>query len=689
MQTKINNEHYSRQAYIYIRQSTMNQVHIHHESQRLQYQLADRAKGLGWSTPVIIDEDLGRSGSGTLDRPGFSRLLVDVTENKVGAIFCVEASRLARNNREWHQLIEYCALVKTLIIDLDGIYDSCNTSDRVFLGMKGTMSEYELSIFRQRAQAAIMEKANRGEFYTNIPAGFIRTDNNSCDKDPNQRVQDSFNLIFNKFRELGSANQLVLYLRNEKIEIPCRKQKGDILWKLPSVSTIKKILKNPIYAGAYVYGRTQTVIKIVDGQPRKTREKGLSIDQWKVFIKDHHPSYISWDGYLSNQKRLSENINKRGNIMKGAPKKGPALLVSLLRCRRCSQKLNVRYSSSNPGVPRYSCKGKATTGKVENCISFYGTSLEQLVTEEVLRVVQPSAISAAEKAEKLFYQNQQQKETSILNSLKQAEYEADRYFEQYNLVDPKNRLVALNLETYWNSALQQVDRIKQQLEDIRAKYQPMSEKDRKELYKLADNLNEVWNHPDIDIRFKKRILQTVIHEISVDINEDSSLTAVIHWMGGVHTEHRIKRRKRKERYQNDQQKDIKTLIKDLANVIADQDIARIFNLLKIETTDKKSWNAFFVRAFREKYNIPVFDPLDDKNKDWVNLKQAAEILGTFPETVLRMIKAKVITAQQVIKYSPWVIDKEQLKDKKILEVIKKLNNGSKNILSKDQLILKL
>jgi len=681
MLEKITSEHLIRIAIIYIRQSSLNQVKKHKESQLLQYQLVERAKELGWDKVIIIDDDLGHSAGGTMDRNGFEQLIIDVIDKKIGAIFCIDASRLARNNREWHKLLDYCGYTDTLIIDLDGIYDPNNTSDRVFLGMKGTMSEYEANIFYQRAQSAIRSKAERGEYYTNVPAAYIITADNKCEMNPDQRIQDISHLMFQKFRELGSANQLVLWFRKEKIELPIRRRKGKIIWKLPKVSLLRDHLNNPIFAGAYVYGRSETYIRFENRQPRKYRRE-LPLEQWKVLIKDHHPAYISWAEFIANRKRLSENSSKRDHHKKGgAAKRGPALLAGLLRCQRDSQKLSVRYSNSHPGVPRYSCKGQKNIGKSENCISFAGTALERLVEQEVLRVVQPAAIKAAEKAEKLFCQQQKQQQQTVLNSLKQAQYEADRRFEQYNSVDPKNRLVALNLETQWNQALKKVENIKQQLDNINKKYQELTEQERKKFRKLANELPELWSHPDTDIRLKKRILQTLIKEIVVDINENNDIKAVIHWMG--RTQYQIKRRKNASLPEKDELQNPKKLITELAQIVADQDIARIFNLLKIKTTSNESWNSLRVFEFRQQHQIPAFDPQEYDKKGWVNLKQAADILGTFPETILRLIKAKIINARQVIKYSPWIIDKEQLKNPQVLQATRKLKNGTKTI-SKNQ-----
>jgi len=688
MQTKIRKEHYFRKAYIYIRQSSMNQVYNNHESRRIQYQLEDRAKELGWQDPVIIDEDLGNTATGTVDRTGFSRIMDDVLEQLVGAIFCVEASRIARCNREWSQLIEYCAIVDTLLIDRDGIYDPNNLSDRIFLGMKGTMSEYESALFRQRSQTAIIEKAKRGELYNNIALGYILTSDKRCEISSDQRIRDAIDLTFTKFCDLGSLNQVVSWYRTENIFIPNKTRKGDIIWKLPTLATIEKIIKNPIYAGAYAYGRTRTEIKIVNGIPRKTQRKRIPMDQWKVLIKDHHASYISWDEYLSNQKQLSENITKNGIITKSAPKNGAALLTGLLRCMRCSQKLRVYYNSSRPGTSRYTCKGQVNTQKNGNCISFNGQLLEQLVVEEILRVVQPAAISAAEQAEALLSKENQKKQQSQVNALKQAEHEADHCFEQYNLVDPKNRSVASYLENKWNVALQQVEKIKLQLEKIQQEQQSLTEQDRKQLYNLGEDLTCIWNHPKADNKIKKRIIQTFIEEIIVDIAEDNNLMVFIHWMGGLHTKHRIKRRRRGQRTDH-LPANIKNIVKGLAEIVPDHEIARILNLQQIKTASGKNWNLILVSNFRHQHQIPVFSQEEFDKKGWVNLTQASEILATFPMTVRRIIKADILKARQVIQYSPWIIEKEQLKTPQVLRAIKKINSGKKNALVKDQVEIDL
>jgi DNA invertase Pin-like site-specific DNA recombinase len=662
----------------------MSQVRSHHESQRLQYQLAERARELGWSEPVIIDDDLGRSGSGSTTRPGFLQLLGAVCAKKVGAIFCLESSRLARNNREWYELIDFCASVNTLLIDLDGIYDPGNVSDRVYLGMKGTMSEYELGIFRQRAQSAILEKAKRGELYSHLGAGCIVTPDNRCEKHPDERIQSAITLVFTKFRQFASANQVVQWLRSEGIKMPVRprgRALNTIVWKKPTRSTITGILKNPFYAGAYVFGRRETRTTFVDGKPVKTGGHDLPMEKWKVLIKDHHEAYISWDEFMAIQRQLPQNRNKFDAATKGAPKGGPALLTGLLRCQKCGRKFEVRYKGKNSQTSSYACRGEDAVGRRGRCLRFYGTQLEARVAEEVLRVVEPAAISFAEEAHRLYQQKRSEKEQTFLKALAQAEYEANRCFEQYNQADPRNRIVAQTLENRWEQALKEVGRVKQNLEHVRETEQPLSQHEWQSLYQLAEDVPRVWHHQKADIRIKKRILQILIKEIMVNIDSDNHFIFSIHWSGGKHTQYRIKRRTRGER-QSFLHPETEAVIRELAEVAPDREIARILNLLKYKTATDKTWIAARVAAFRQKHKIPAFSPNEYAKKGLVNLTEAAEILGLNTMAVSRLIKANVIKGRQVVRYAPWVIEKEHLKETTVRKAVAALKKGKKIPLTK-------
>jgi DNA invertase Pin-like site-specific DNA recombinase len=332
MNEKIQPDQLNRAAYVYVRQSSMHQVHHHREGLARQYALADRAHQLGFHQVVVIDDDLGISSAGHHDRPGFGRLLTAVCQRAVGGVFAADASRLARNNRDWHHLIDLCAMTDTLLIDTDGIYDPQLLNDRLVLGLKGTISEFELTLLRQRARAAFEQKVKKGCVMWEVPVGFIRTDTYQIDKSPDRQVQQAIQLVFHKFRELGTARQTLLWFRDEQIRLP-EAVPGtagqEIVWRLPSQSRIHQLLRNPAYAGTFTYGRTGTQTQVTEGQRRHSSRHGKPIEEWQVLIHDHHAGYISWNDYLENRRMLEANVAKRAGQTAGAAKSGSALLSGL------------------------------------------------------------------------------------------------------------------------------------------------------------------------------------------------------------------------------------------------------------------------------------------------------------------------------------------------------------------------
>lgn len=389
--SKISPEHLARQAYVYVRQSTLDQVQHNRESQRRQYGLVDRARTLGWGDVVVIDDDLGRSGGG-VHRPGFERLLAALCEGVVGAVFCIEASRLARNGRDWHTLLEFCRLVEALIVDEDGIYDPRQPNDRLLLGMKGTLSEMELSILRQRSYAALMQKAQRGDLLTTLPIGFLRARNDRIELDPDRRIREAIDLVFRKFRELGSIRQVLLWLRQECIELPSvlyGPEGRSVVWKLPGYHALNKMLRNPTYGGAYAYGRTKTVARVEQGRKKNLKGQRVERQDWQILIPEHHEGYIGWDEYELNQRQIAHNANMKGVMVRGPARNGGALLAGLLRCGHCGRKLHVAYSGTAGQCLRYDCRGAHTNHGTGHCISFGGLHADQRVVDEVLYRLQP------------------------------------------------------------------------------------------------------------------------------------------------------------------------------------------------------------------------------------------------------------------------------------------------------------
>jgi DNA invertase Pin-like site-specific DNA recombinase len=332
--SKIHKEHLEKAAYIYIRQSTMTQVQQNVQSQRCQYDLEEKARQLGFREIRVIDDDLGCSGSGHVTRPGFEELLSAVCQGQVGAVFAVEASRLARNGHEWHRLLEFCAIVGTLIIDHDGIYDPSHVNDRLLLGLKGTMSEMEVTAFRQRSQEAIRQMAGRGEYYVRIPEGFVHRGAGRLEKDPDEQVRRTLELVFEKFRVLGSARQVSLWFRQEGIRLPKRvSPMGEQVTFVPATPwRVTRLIKDPAYAGAYAHGRSQRRVVLENGRKRQRKEKRPRPEQWHVLLLEHHDGYISWSEYLKHQEQLVKNRNALSEIVPGAARKGKGLLAGILRC---------------------------------------------------------------------------------------------------------------------------------------------------------------------------------------------------------------------------------------------------------------------------------------------------------------------------------------------------------------------
>jgi DNA invertase Pin-like site-specific DNA recombinase len=372
MNEKISPEQLQKAAYVYVRQSSLQQVRDHRESRTRQYALADRAKQLGFVRVLVIDEDQGRSGSGLQDRPGFGQLLAVVCQGLVGAVFALEASRLARNNRDWHHLVDLCALTGTLMVDHDGIYDPRQVNDRLLLGLKGSLAEFELGLLRQRAREAFEQKVRRGCLMWEPSVGFIRTEDHRIEMIPDRQVQQALGGVFLKFRELGSARQTAIWYSQEQIRLP-EAEPGtagqQIVWRIPGRHRILQILKNPCYAGAFAWGRTATKTIVDQGRARQAGRRKKPMDQWKVLILEHHPGYIGWDEFLRNQEMLEENVAQRDGSNAGAAKAGSALLSGLLRCGHCGRKLFVRYSGVDGRVPRYLCNGGRSHRGSAPCIT--------------------------------------------------------------------------------------------------------------------------------------------------------------------------------------------------------------------------------------------------------------------------------------------------------------------------------
>jgi DNA invertase Pin-like site-specific DNA recombinase len=661
MSTKISSEHVARKAIVYVRQSSAAQVRENLESQRRQYKLVEHARSLGFGDVELIDQDLGQSGSTLAGRTGFQRLVAQVSLGAVGAVLCLEASRLARNNRDWHHLIDLCGLVGALLIDPEGVYDPRLSNDRLLLGLKGTMSEFELTLFRQRSHEARHQKAARGELRFLVPVGFQWSEKGALEKKPDLRIQQAHDMVFAKFRELGSARQTLIWLREHQILLPKRRGRrldSEVVWALPCYATVLDMLNNPIYAGAYSFGRTDSRTSIVDERAHVTRGHHKPRSEWTVLIQDHHPGYITWEEYERNQKILTENANMKGRMARGAPREGGALLAGLCRCGRCGRKLHVHYSGKQ-GVALYRCRGASNRYGDPSCLGFRGTSLERAVEEEVLKVLEPGAIEAAVAAGRAAVEKRDERLKAVELELEQARYEAERSFRQYDASDPENRLVTGELERRWNESLLRVRLLEERLRELAQTPAAQPAIDPRELLTLGSDFARVWQAPTTDMRLKKRIVRTLVEEIVTDVNEACDIIeAVIHWKGGIHSTHRV--RKNPKGHRRVSAEKTVEVFAQMAGRFSDEDIALTLNRVGIRTARGLTWNAGRVRAYRCYHHLPALKRNDDKPSEVLTLNEAANILGVCAMTVRRLIGRGILPAVQAARWLPWSIRRSDL-----------------------------
>jgi DNA invertase Pin-like site-specific DNA recombinase len=665
---KVNERHLDRKAILYIRQSSQYQVEHHEEGRRLQYAMRDRLLALGWRDVDVIDEDLGLSGASASARVGFQRMVAEVCLGKVGVVAAHEVSRFARNNRDWSQLIEMCSLVDTLLIDHEAIYDARRGNDRLLLGLKGSLSEYELDLLRQRSLEARKQMAARGELVLHVPVGYVKP-GDALEKDPDRRVQKALASVFERLMRLGSVRQTLMWFLENDVQLPVTQPATsgyEVAWRRPSYALVMRLLRNPVYAGAYAYGRTGARIVIQDGAPTKTRV-WRPREEWAVLIRDHHEGYVAWDRFEKIQSMIEGN-GFRAHTGPGAARDGAALLAGLLRCRRCGRKLVVAHTGRNHSVPRYTCvRGFLDVGEPK-CLSFGGTSVDAAVCAQVLEVVQPAAIEAARSSAS----SSDAERGGLLEALKldleAARYSAGRAFKQYDRVDPENRLVAAELERRWESATARVRELEQRVDAERCALERAPVVDAATLGDLAHDLAAIWSDSQ-DVRLKKRILRTVIEEIAVDVDiAASEVDVVIHWRGGVHTQLRVRRRKKGENAAHTS-KDIVDAIRALSHVASDQLIAGYLNRNGRLTGRGNRWTREFVTSLRSKQQIPVFSAANKATEGWLILKEAAALVGVSPQTLRLSVERGAVPAMHPLPDGPWIFRRSDLERPDITKLV--------------------
>jgi excisionase family DNA binding protein len=572
-------------------------------------------------------------------------------------VVSIEASRLARNGRDWHTLLEFCGLVGTLIVDEDGVYDARHPNDRLLLGMKGTMSEMELSLFRQRSLEALKQKARRGELFLTVAVGYLKVAHDRIEMDPDQRVQEAIRLVFRKFAEMQTVRQVHLWLREERIPLPAvgyGPEGRRIDWKAPVYNTVHHMLTNPIYAGAYAFGRTASRIRIEQGRKRIVRGFRKERGDWEVLIRDHHAGYIGWAEFERNQRLITDNANGKSFMSRGSVRRGEALLAGLFRCGHCGRKLHVAYSGENGSSGRYHCRGSQLNHGGERCISFGGMRVDRAVGAEVIARVQPIGIEAAIAAMEARARAADEKRRQVELALQQARFEAAHARRQYDAVDPDNRLVASELERRWNERLAAVRALEDEHAALAASpAASLGPADRERLLALGADLERAWNSPGASAATRKRIVRTLINEIIVRVEEDA-LALVIHWHGGDHTPLKV-RKNRAGQHRWGTEADVVDLVAVLARQMPDKAIASVLNRAGKTTGRGNSWTRSRVCMLRNHRAIPPYREGERSERGEATLDEAAAQLKVSASTVRRLIADGVLPAQQLCKGAPWII----------------------------------
>jgi DNA invertase Pin-like site-specific DNA recombinase len=660
--SKVTTAHVGRDAYVYVRQSTLTQVREHTESLERQYELAFRAQELGWAPGqvIVIDDDLGRSGAETTQRAGFKSLVADVGLGKVGIILGIEVSRLARNNADWYQLLDLCAVTDTLIADGDGLYHPGDFNDRLVLGLKGTMSEAELHLIRHRLTAGLRHKAAKGELRQGVPVGFVYDDDDRVIFDPNEAVVEAIATVFHRFDELGSARQVMFSLRGDGVLIPRRPAGAKrIGWAPATYPAIHDFLTNPAYAGAFVFGRTRTD-KRVDATGRLVaRTRMLPRDQWQVLIPDHHPGFITWERFEQIQDQLRANWRPPRGQGGGAVREGTALLQGLVRCGRCGRMMQTAYSGRKGNCPRYACARAAQLyGSERHCQSLGGRRLEQRVLDEVFAVLEPAALAATAQALNDADTRHRQRLAVFELAVERSRFEADRARRQFDAVEPENRLVARTLERAWEQALAAQRQAEADLVAQRARRPTrLTGEEIDWLARAGADVRAVFHAPTTTCRDRKQLLRAVITEVVVTVRvADRQADVRIVWEGGASTEfvHTLNKTGGHFRATDE---DTVALVRRLAQRYDDTTIAVILAQQHRTTGTGLPFTRSRVCSLRHTHNIPVFEPdsvtPSDDDALVVTIYQAERLLGVDHSTIYRWLRTGFITGEQLTAGGPW------------------------------------
>lgn len=671
MTSKISDRHLSRMACVYIRQSTVAQVRFNQESTERQYNLASKAQALGWSPQQIriLDRDLGQSGARTTKREDFKSLVSDVAMGNVGAIFSLEASRLARSNQDWHRLLELCAITSTLVIDEDGCYDPTEFNDSLVLGMKGTFAQAELHIIRTRLHGGKLNKAHKGELRFPLPVGFV-WDGDKIVLDPDQEVQGAVRSVFELFEKEGTAYAVVQRFNELGLRFPRRSYggawDGKLLWGRLTHSRVVGLLKNPSYAGRYVFGRYQSRKQIAPNGEITTTSRLMPQEEWRVVIPDHHPGYISWDRFLANGQRMAANRTNH-EVLGGPAREGLCLLQGMLVCGHCGRRLSVRYTGNGGIYPMYECNWQHRDAVARHArMMLPAKPLDTAIADRLLTAVTPLTIELALKALTSLEERDQSIGAQWRRRIERARYEADLAERRYEAVDPANRLIASTLEQRWNDAMQRVIDLEAELASFeRQTLRTITADQKQQILKLAGDFPRLWTAPTTAARDRKRMLRLLIKDITVEKGpEPKRLKLQIRWQGGATETVEVglaPNRADAVRYRPE----FVVRIADLANHHDDREIATELNRLGLTSSTGKPFTESMISWIRFKHRIQG----PSRPAGTLSVAEVRERYGVSHWVVYDWIEKGVVSAHRRKPGLPYAITLIDETDRKLREWI--------------------
>ena len=657
---KVKPTHLQRTAFVYVRQSTPTQLERNPESTERQYKLVERALTLGWTRQhiVVIDEDLGRTGSSSADRSGFSKMTAEVALGRVGIVLGLEVSRFARNNTDWYRLLDLCAITDTLIADGDGLYHPALFNDRLLLGLKGTMSEAELHVLRARLDGGIRNKASRGELRRGLPVGFVWGDQQGEVRFlSDEAVSGTIRAVFERFAEMGSVRQVWLWFRSQGLSCPLQLNgRADIQWATPTYTAIHHVLTNPVYAGAYVYGKTRHERYVDEAGHIRKRVRHLPRSQWSVLLPNHHEGFIDWETYEANRFRIAANTRPRPHEAGGAVREGAALLQGIATCGHCGRRLKVYYEGKN-ATPGYYCPANTiVNGKRSYCLRVGGSQINEAVAKAFLQTVRPAGIEAALVAQTNLQAEQDTAMAQWRLEVERLRYEAERAERRYRAVEPENRLVARGLETEWERRLRELATAQAELayrEKQRSRVLTPSE--RETIRVLGKDLERVWWAPTTTDRDRKELFRTLLEEVNVALKRaEARAHLILRWRGGAVTKLDVQLRRSPPPIRTDE--NTIDLVRRLAVHYADPTIAGILNRQGRRTARGDRFTANTVGNLRRYWKIPRMEPSSiPPEGELVTVEEAAKILELAPSTIHRWLADGFIAGEQLTPGAPWRI----------------------------------